>query len=70
VSRLADDCEADRRFKAELIQMYAEAVNRIDDYFEYMNRSEEDKLFVRKVLADLNYKAHEIKRKWENSENA
>lgn len=68
MSRLADDCEKDRRFKAEIIQMYAKALNEIDDYFEYRYESEQDKFHVRKVLIDLNVKAYDIKRKWESQD--
>ena len=55
------DCEADRRFKAKVIMAYAEAINKIDDYFEYRYESERDKEVVRAALLELNKSLHRIR---------
>ena len=34
-------------------ELYREAINKIDGYFEYRSVSEKDKLFVRNVLNEL-----------------
>lgn len=38
------------------VEIYREAINEIDDYFEYANDSEVDKKVVRKILSDLTEK--------------
>ena len=35
------------------LPIYQKAINKIDDYFEYMSESDKDKKKVRKVLAEL-----------------
>lgn len=37
----------------EELQLYREAINSIDDYFEYRNESVKDREFIHKVLDKL-----------------
>lgn len=37
----------------ELLQVYQEAINKIEDYFEYRNESDKDRVYVHKVLVQL-----------------
>lgn len=46
---------ADEKKDARL-KIYSDALNRIDDYFEYRNKSAEDKEYVRKVLSSVTSK--------------
>ena len=64
---IRDNCEEDRRFKAEIIQTYAQAINKVDDYFEYRYESETDKQYVRQVLNDVFVRCDAIKRKYQES---
>jgi hypothetical protein len=39
--------------KDKVIELQNKALNKIEDYFEYRNRSKEDKYFVTNVLDNL-----------------
>ena len=47
----------------ELFPMYAEAINEIDDYFEYRHESEKDKAFVMGVIDRLANDVAEVNNK-------
>lgn len=38
------------------VEEYEQAINKIDDYFEYAHESDKDKRFVMDVLSDLSTK--------------
>ena len=44
----------------QMLKAYQEALNKIDDYFEYSNESEKDKKKVRKVLSELTEELRKI----------
>lgn len=35
------------------VDVYEQALNKIDDYFEYAHESDKDKSFVREILSDV-----------------
>jgi hypothetical protein len=37
----------------QMLKYYQEALNKIEDYFEYSNKSSEDKMRVMKIIDDL-----------------
>lgn len=43
-------------YKPDILRLYVQALNRIEDYFEYMNESKKDREFVQKVLSELTEK--------------
>ena len=47
-----------------VLQLYQEAVNKIDDYFEYRYKSKEDKEFVMNVLDGITKKLKEFNKKY------
>lgn len=47
-----------------VLQLYQEAVNKIDDYFEYRYKSKEDKEFVMNILDGITKKLKEFNKKY------
>lgn len=43
-----------------ILKIYTEAINKIDDYFEYRSESVKDRDFVYRVLSDLTEELEKI----------
>lgn len=44
----------------DILEIYREAINKIDDYFEYRNESERDKTFVMGVIDEITPKIQKL----------